>query len=228
MRKLIWSLVAIPLALGLMAAPAGATVRDPILPGGVHADGTWTYEDGHTESHAADYGVITSIGGGTLTVLRPDEQQVTVALPEDTCVRVDGMPATVGDLHPTMRAVVLSLRADDGSLSAMAVRAGAPLIRPYQPTCGVFQGAVHGEVTVTYRDGSTRSFTFDRGTVQSTAGGLIVVQHSDGGTVQATVDQDTRIFGAHSLGGLEGRQATMVAERIGDALIAKLVRAYND
>ena len=160
--KIIWSLLSISLVLGLTAAPAMATPRQPVLPGAVHADGTWTFEDGRTESHTADYGVITSVGAGSITVTRPDHQQVAVALPDDTCVRVGGVPATVDDLHPLMRAVVLSLRADDGSLFSMAVRTGVPLIRPLQPTCGIFAGWVHAEVTVTYRDGSTRSFTFDR------------------------------------------------------------------
>jgi hypothetical protein len=162
MRKLIRSLLSVSLVLGLTAATASATVRQPALPGAVHADGTWTFEDGRTESHAADYGVISSVGGGSITVIRPDRQQVTVALPADTCVRVSGMPGTLDDLHPYMRAVLLSLRADDGSLSALAVRTGVPLIRPLQPTCGIFAGWVHGVVAVTYRDGSTRTFTFDR------------------------------------------------------------------
>lgn len=168
MRKLIWSLLSVSLVLGLTATPASATVRQPVLFGAVHADGTWTFEDGRTESHTADYGVITSVVGGSITVVRPDRQQVTVALPDDTCVRVGGMPGTMDDLHPFMRAVVLSLRADDGSLSALAVRTGVPLIRPLQPTCGIFEGWVHGVVTVTYRDGSTRTFTFDRAPAPST------------------------------------------------------------
>lgn len=168
MRKIMWSLVAIPLVLGLTAVPASATAHQPALPGAVHADGTWTFEDGRTESHTADYGVITSVGGGSITVIRPDRQQVTVALPDNTCVRVGGMPGTLDDLHPAMRAVVLSLRADDGSLSALAVRTGVPLIRSLQPTCGIFAGWVHAVVTVTYRDGSTRTFTFDRIPVPST------------------------------------------------------------
>ncbi|MGH2597384.1 MAG: hypothetical protein ACRDH7_15690 [Actinomycetota bacterium] len=168
MRKIIWSLVAIPLVLGLTAAPASAAVRQPTLSIPVHADGTWTFEDGRVESHTADFGVITSVGGGSITVIRPDRQQVTVALPDTTCVRVGGMPATLDDLHPYMRAIVLSLRADDGSLSALAVRTGVPLIRPLQPTCGIFAGWVHGVVTVRYRDGSTRTFTFDRTPPSST------------------------------------------------------------
>ncbi|MFI5054108.1 MAG: hypothetical protein ACHQDE_07080, partial [Acidimicrobiia bacterium] len=225
--KLMGSLVAITLALGIAAAPAAAATRQPVLAGAVHADGTWTYSDGHTESHSADYGLIVAIGGGMITVIRPDLQRVTVALPADTCVRIGGMLGTVDDLHTRMRAVVLSLKAPDGTLSAMAVRAGTPLLLPFQPTCGIFDRAVHGEVTITYRDGSTRTFTWDRGTVTSTDSGQVVVQHADGGTAQAAIDTDTRILGGYSLSGLVGHQAVMVAERIAGDLIAKTVRALS-
>ena len=225
-RKLMGSLVAIILALGIAAAPAGATTRQPVLAGAVHADGTWMYADGHTESHTADYGLITAVGGGTITVVRPDLQRVTVALPSDSCVRIDGMSGTVDDLHTRMRAVVLSLKADDGSLSAMAVRAGTPLLLPFQPTCGIFDGAVHADVPITYRDGSTRSFTWDRGTVTSTDGDQVVVQHADGSAAQAAIGQDTRVYGGYSLAGL-GHQAVVVAERIAGELIANTIRVVK-
>jgi hypothetical protein len=205
MRKLMGSLVAIALVLGIAAAPAGATARQPVLAGAVHADGTWTYADGHTESHTADFGLITAVGGGTVTVVRADLQRVTVALPSDTCVHIGGMPGTVDDLHARMLAVVLSQRAADGSLSAMAVREGAPLFRPFQPTCGIFAGAVHADVTITYRDGSTRSFTWNRGSVTSTDGGQTVVQRADAAVAQAVA----------------------VAKRIAGVLIAKTVRALE-
>ena len=200
MRKIIWSLVAIPLVLGLAAAPAGATARQPTLSIPVHADGTWTFDDGRVESHTVDFGVITSVGGGSITVIRPDRQQVTVALPDNTCVRVGGMPGTLDDLHPTMRAIVLGLRADDGSLSALAVRTGVPLIRPLQPTCGIFEGWVHGVVTVTYRDGSTRTFSFDRTPPASTPPSGRYVLRPQTGT------------------------ARMSLTRIGEVRIARLVR----
>ena len=207
--KIIWSLLSISLVLGLTSAPAMATPRQPVFPGAVHADGTWTFEDGRTESHTADYGVITSMGGGSITVTRPDQQQITVALPDDTCVRVGGMPGTVDDLHPLMRAVVLSLRADDGSLFAMAVRTGAPLIRPLQPMCGIFAGWVHAEVTVTYRDGSTRSFTFDR-----------PAPSTDPSQSQGQSQGQSQSNGRRAQAGL----ARISLVRIGDVRIARLVR----
>jgi hypothetical protein len=101
MRKIIWSLVAIPLVLGLTAAPASAAVRQSTLSIPVHADGTWTFDDGRVESHTADFGVITNVGDGLITVIRPDRQQVTVALPDTTCVRVGGMPGRWTTCTPT-------------------------------------------------------------------------------------------------------------------------------
>lgn len=227
MRKLILAAVAIPVALGLLAVPAAAAEPQPILPGAVHADGSWTYQDGRVELHATDYGVIVAVGNGSITVARPDLVRVTVPLPDSTCVRIGGYPAGVGDLRRGMRAVVFAQVAEDGTSSARVVRTGTPLVRWREPGCGLFAGAIHGEVTVTYRDGSTRAFVVDRGQVASVDGGAILMTRADGVQVQASVDQDTRLFGTRSLGDLVGRQAIVISERIADALIAKTVLALR-
>ena len=224
MKKLIMAVVAAPLALGLMAVPAVAEEPQPVLPGAVHADGVWTYEDGHTETHTADLGVITAPVGDTITLTRADGVTVSNALPDDVCVRVSGMPATVEDLHFGMRALVIAQVADDGT-TVRVVRAGFPLVRRDQPGCGLFEGAVHGEVTLTYADGTTRSFSFDRGAIESVTDGEILMQRPDGVAVTTSTDDHTRIFGANSLDELAGRQALVISERVGDALLAKIVRA---
>jgi len=123
-----------------------------------------------------------------------------------------------------MRALVISQVAEDGS-TVRVIRAGFPLVRRHQPGCGLFEGAVHGDVTLTYADGTTRSFSFDRGTIESVTDGEILMQRPDGVVVTTSTDDHTRIFGAHSLEGLAGRQALVISERIGDALLAKIVRA---
>ncbi|MGZ5296371.1 MAG: hypothetical protein ACXWYT_05560 [Actinomycetota bacterium] len=224
MKKLIMAVVAAPLALGLTAGPAVAEQTQRVLPGAVHADGVWTYEDGHTESHTADLGVITGLVGDTITLTRADGVTVSNALPDDACVRVSGMPATADDLHFGMRALVISQVAEDGS-TVRVVRAGFPLVRRYQPGCGLFDGAIHGDVTLTYADGTVRSFSFDRGTIESVTDGEILMQRPDGVAITTSTDDHTRILGAHPLGELAGRQALVISERIGDALLAKIVRA---
>jgi hypothetical protein len=225
MKKLLALTVAISVALGLMAGPAAATDRQPILPGAVHADGTWTYQDAHVEHHTADYGLIADVGDGSITVVRPDLVRVTVPLPDTACVRIGGIASEIGNLHRGMRAVVFARVADDGTSSVRVVRAGVPLVRPDQPGCGLLTGAIHGDVKLTYRDGSTRSFSVDRGQVDSVDGGEILMTRPDGTQLQTSVDQDTRFRGINSLGDLIGRQAMVVSERIADALIAKTVRA---
>jgi hypothetical protein len=224
MKKLIMAMVAAPLALGLMAGPAVAEQPQPVLPGAIHADGVWTYEDGHTETHTADLGMITGPVGDTITLTRPDGVTVTNALADDVCVRISGMPVTVQDLHFAMRALVMSQVTENGR-TVRVVRAGFPLVRRDQPGCGLFQGAVHGDVTLTYIDGATRSFSFDRGQIASVNDGEILMQRPDGVAVTASTDDHTRVFGAHSLDELAGRQALLISERIGDALLAKIVRA---
>lgn len=222
MKALIMAVVAVPLALGLMAGPAVAEPQ-PVLPGAVHADGVWIYRDGHIETHVADLGMITAPVGDTITLTRTDGVAVSDVLGDDVCVRISGMPATVGDLHFGMRALVMSRVADDGT-TVRVVRAGFPLVRRDQPGCGLFEGAVHGDVTLTYVDGTTRSFSFDRGQIESVNGGDILMQRADGVAVTASTDDHTRIFGAHSLDELAGRQALVISERVGDALLAKMVR----
>lgn len=225
MRKLILAVVAIPLALGLAAGPAFATEPQPILPGAVHADGMWSYQDGHTEHHTADYGLIAAVGGGSITVVRSDMVRVMLPLSDSACVRVAGFPGSIDELRRGMRVVVFDQVADDGTLTTRVVRAGTPLVRWGQPGCGLFAGAIHGDVTVTYRDGSTRSFSVDRGQVSSVDGGDILMTRPDGTQVTTGVNPDTRFHGVHALGDLIGRNAIVVSEKVADALIAKTVLA---
>lgn len=223
-KKLIMAMVAAPLTLALVAGPAVAHEPQRVLPRAVHADGVWIYEDGHTETHTADLGVITAPVGDTITLTRADGVTVSNPLPDDVCVRVSGMPATVEDLHLGMRALVISQVTADGTTVGV-VRAGLPMLRRDQPGCGLFEGAIHGDVTLTYADGTTRSFSFDLGTIGSVIDGEILMQRPDGVAVTTSTDDHTRILGANSLDELAGRQALVISERIGDSLLAKAIRA---
>lgn len=226
LKKLMALMVAIPLGVGLAAGTAVADPARPILAGVVHGEGTWTYADGHFEAHTADLGLVVAVGGGSITLIRPDRVRVTMPMPDTTCVRINGYPAGPSDLHVGMRAVVFGQKSGDGSEFARVVRAGAPLIRWSEPTCGLLTGAVHGDVTLTYRDGTTRAFSVDRGSVGSVGDGELVIQRPDGSTVTTTTDDSTKVYGAGSVDELQAGQAiSVVSERIGDALIARLVRA---
>jgi hypothetical protein len=89
----------------------------------------------------------------------------------------------------------------------------------------LFSGAIHGDVTVTYRDGSTRTFSVDRGQVGSVDGGDILMTRPDGMQVTTGVDTDTRLHGVRSLGELVGRDAIVGSEDVAGALIAKTILA---
>ena len=87
-------------------------------------------------------------------------------------------------------------------------------------------GAVHGDVTLTYRNGTTSTFSFDRGSIGSVGEGELVIRHPDSSTVTTSTNAATKVFGAGSVDDLQpGRPITVVSELVGDALIARLVRA---
>ncbi len=196
LKKLMALVIAVPLAIGVAAAPAVADTAKPVLAGVVHGEGTFSYTDGHTETHTADVGLVVSVDDGSITVIRRDRVRVTMPLPDTTCVRIDGYPAGLGDLAVGMRALVFGQRADDGSEYARVVRAGAPFIRWNEPTCGLLMGAVHGDVTLTYRNGVTSTFSFDRGSIGSVGEGELVIRHPDSSTVTTSTNAATKVFGA--------------------------------
>ena len=52
-------------------------------------------------------------------------------------------------------------------------------------------GVVHGEITVTYRDGSTRHFNYDRGQITSKTDSQISFRRPDGQQVTVSYDAST-------------------------------------
>src|SRR5207245_9411189 len=141
------------------ASQAGAAVQRRPLAGAVHADMTWTLRDGSTRQTIADGGLITSVGKGSITIRRLDGKSVTAAVGTSACIRNDGEPATLGELRVGERALVVQ-----GGGSAVAIRARDGRGRApggTQPStsqgrgegCHLLRGVVHGEITVTYRDG---------------------------------------------------------------------------
>ena len=189
MKKLIMAVVAAPLALGLVASPAVAEEPQPVLPGAVHADGVWTYEDGHTETHTADLGVITAPVGDTITSPAPTGSRCRTRSPTTSASGSPGCRRPSRICTSGCGRSSSSQVADDGT-TIRVVRAGFPLVRRDQPGCGLFEGAVHGDVTLTYVDGTTRSFSFDRGEIESVTDGEILMQRPDG--VAVTTSPTTR------------------------------------
>jgi hypothetical protein len=218
-------LAAMVLAAGpVSAAPAGTSPG--ILAGAVHGVGTWSYADGSGRTFTADYGRITGLGPARIRIHRPDGVTVVVAWDRATCVRRNGRPALRRSLRLGMRAVTIAESRPGGSLRADAVRAGTPLVRPDDPGCGLLQGAVHGDPLVTYRDGSTRRFGWDRGDVSEVTDSDLSLHRADGATVTVAYDDHTVVTGGETMAGVDaGDRVTVVSEPRASGLpLALLVR----
>ena len=216
MRRSIAALCGIFAAVVLAAGPASAdaTRTAPgILAGAVHGVGTWSYADGSERTFTADYGRITGLGPARIRIHRPDGVTVVVAWDRATCVRRNGLPALRRSLRLGMRAVTVAESRPDGSMRADAVRAGMPLARPDDVGCGLLHGAVHGDSLLTYRDGSTRPFAWDRGEVAEVTDSALSLRRADGATVTVAYDADTVVTGGQTMADVDdGDRVTVVSE----------------
>ena len=79
-----------------------------LLLGAVHGDVTMTYVGGRTRQLADDRGRVTSVGGGSLSLLRRDGQTVTVTYDGTTRVIDDCRPGTIADVKVGGAAAVIS------------------------------------------------------------------------------------------------------------------------
>src|SRR5438093_7068691 len=136
------------LASGRGGTTAGRTPsadRPHLLAGAYHGDGTWQLVDGTTRATGSDLGVITAVGDGSVTILRPDGVSVTAPIDPSTCIRADGRPATVSGLHAGERALVTQSNG-----TALAIRVGLTPREKERQGCGFLGPLVHGEVKVRY------------------------------------------------------------------------------
>jgi len=185
---------------GSSAQPSTATAQ-PVtrahlgpLAGALHADMVWTLRDGSTKKTSADVGRVASIGNGSITIQRADGKSVTAAVGAATCIRNDGRPATLGDLKAGERAVIL--QGAEGTLAIRARDRNGTTTTPASANtpregCHLFRGVVHGEITVLYRDGSSRHWTYDRGQITSITGAQISFKRADGASVTLRYDAAT-------------------------------------
>lgn len=73
----------------------------------------------------------------------------------------------------------------------------------------MLKGVVHGDIKVSYLDGSTKSFAYDRGMITSIGGGAIVLVRRDGKTVELSYDDKTFVIE-------EGRPGSVEDLKVGD------------
>jgi hypothetical protein len=173
--------------------------RPRLLAGAYHGDGTWLLVDGTTRATSSDAGSITAVGQDSITIERLDGLSVTASVDAATCVRKDGEPASLADLAVGDRARILQSNG-----TTLAVRSGMPTASKQRQGCGLLRTAAHGDLTVEYLDGSTRTFAYDAGRIASIGDGEISIARRDGRSVTLAYDGSTFV--------LEGRKPSSVAD----------------
>lgn len=219
MRKKLSTLIVVAAALAMVVGTAGlasAHHRDRPLPRPVHVEATFSYLDGTTKALIGDRGQITAVDADSLTLLRPDDVEVTVGLSAETCIRVDGQEATWEDLTVGDPALAISQPSAAGGLAGLAIHSGDPLLfRPDRPGCGLFEGAFHGEGTATFANGDTAALAWDKGRISGLAPHLIRIERLDGASVTAAVDRRTHVCGARSFRALHlGEPVWMISLQV--------------
>jgi hypothetical protein len=213
----------------LVAAPAAQETpsadqphRPGLLKGAVHADVTARYLDGTTRTFSMDPGKITGLDGGSITIERRDGETVAAPTNEDTCIRKEGQPATLQELELGARAVV----AQEGG-TAVAVRSGRPQPGAERQPCGLRQGVVHADITVTYLDGSTRTFAYDRGQITSITSSEITLVRRDQKNVTLSYDDSTFVREEGQPGSVSDLSVGDRAMFFSEGRLAKLIRCIS-
>ena len=88
----------------------------------VHSAGTFVYRDASVRSFVVDHGELTAVDPMSISLLRQDGVTVTLAASDaTTCVRVDGLQATLQNL---VIGQDISAVSDETGTSALAIRVG--------------------------------------------------------------------------------------------------------
>src|SRR5437868_4542684 len=157
MKKLIaFALTAICLAAVSVASADNGKKVGP-LNGAIHADIAVLFVDGSTKDYALDRGTVTAADESSLTLQRPDGQSFTFSLSSDTWYphgkpKVDDKLGVLSYNGAALRVNVWRKGNDD--INAQA-----------QDHVRAFAKAVHGDITLLMKDGTTKSETADRGRV---------------------------------------------------------------
>jgi hypothetical protein len=198
-----------------------AADRPHLLAGAYHGDGTWLLVDGSTRTTSSDSGSITAVGQDSITIERRDGQSVTASVGAATCIRKDGQAASLADLAIGGRARILQ---SDGT--TLAVRSGMPTAAKQRQGCGFLRTVAHGDLTVEYLDGSTRTFAYDAGRIASIGDGKISLTRRDGRSVTLSYGDATFVVEEGKPGSVEdlsqGDGAMFFSEN-GTALVIRCI-----
>ncbi len=189
-------------------ADGGTALKGPFA-GAVHAVGQITYKNHAQKSWTWDRGTISALSTNSITLTRADHAQVSFALTSATLVRNDRGSYTLGDLKLGLRATVIS----QGG-TALIVRhlrgEGAPSGAEQSSIEGPARGSVNGWIAATYKNGSSQSYSYDRGRIVSVGGGSLVIKRADQQQVTFTYDSSLVV---REQGAVVGQDDLKVGER---------------
>jgi hypothetical protein len=227
-RRRVFVVTIVALAGLLVTAPVAEARRGHVFR--VHSVATYLYLSGGTQTFTADHGTLTSLDDTSIVVTRADGVMITLAASANTCVHVDGLPAALQNLVLGQDVTAVS---DAGGAQALSIRAGRPKIKRGEPGCGLFEGAVHGDITDTMSDGTTRDLAWDRGRISGLAPDQIRILRPDDVTVVAQVTRDTKVVGASSFWRLRlGEHVSIISAKQADStnnvtLVAIAIRVHR-
>jgi hypothetical protein len=225
--KRITLLLAACFALLAGSAFAADQVKGPFA-GAVHAVGTLADKSGNPISITWDRGKISSLSSTSITLTRRDKQQVTFAITSSTTVRNDRGTYQLSDLKTGLVATVVSQ--DGNAVVIRNIRGdGAPSGADQSEFEGPAAKAITGTATVLYYDGSTQTFDYNRGRIQSVGGGSLTIVRADHQTVSFTYDANTLVReGDGQVGSVDDLKPGEGAMFFSQGGLLNLVRCVHD
>ena len=226
MSKRITLLLAVVFALAGGSAFAADQVKGPFA-GVVHATGALADRTGGPISVTWDRGKITDVSSSSITLMRRDRAQVSLAITTGTTVRNDGGTYQLSDLKTGLVATVVSQ-----SGNAVVIRnirgEGAPSGADQSEFEGPAAKAITGAVTALYMDGSNQSFDYNRGRIQSVGNGSLTLMRADHQTVTLAYDASTLVReGDGTIGSVDDLKAGEGAMFFSQNGLLKLVRCVH-
>ncbi|MGH3084561.1 MAG: hypothetical protein ACRDNP_11010 [Gaiellaceae bacterium] len=205
-RKRTFGIAVVGIAAALLVGSAVAVAgpgKKKSLVRGVHTEVSLIKADGTTNAFVVDRGKVTLQSVSSVTLLRKDGVSVTLGLSGDTKVR--------GDIQVDKGAVVFSRGGT--AFAVLAPRAAKAAPFRFRDGKGLAErlallkakkglmGAVHADVMFIKADGSTVSFSFDRGGVTAASDTSVTIKRADGPSVTKTISADTKLRGKLAVGG---------------------------
>jgi hypothetical protein len=192
------------LLVGSAVAVAGPGKKKSLVRG-VHAEISLIKANGTTNAFVFDRGKVTAESASSVTLLRKDGVSVTLGLTADTKIR--------GDIQVDKGAVVFSRGGTAFAVLAPRAAKAAPFrfgdgkgkglgerLALFKARKGLM-GAVHADVMFIKADGSTVSFSFDRGSVTAASDTSVTIKRADGPSVTKSISADTKLRGKLAVGG---------------------------